>query len=109
LLCFAGFYILRDELDTGKPDNPLQLPADKYEVALAIQGTLVFLRMCHSSLYHDCGPHLICFLLQDRMFKANGELFYPAFEGDPGYVDFITMEGATPPPGKPTVLAGKCR
>ena len=46
----AGFYILRDNDDTGRPDNPLGLPAFPYEAAFAIQ---------------------------DRMFKSNGELFYP--------------------------------
>jgi FtsP/CotA-like multicopper oxidase with cupredoxin domain len=40
------------------------------------------------------------------MFKDNGELFYPAFEGDPFWDDFITGEGATPPfPGGPSALA----
>ncbi len=79
----AGFYILRDAFDTGKPDNPLGLPAFPYEAAFAIQ---------------------------DRMFKSNGELFYPAFPGDPFYDDFITGEGAVLPPdlfpgGGPTGLA----
>jgi FtsP/CotA-like multicopper oxidase with cupredoxin domain len=79
----AGFYILRDDIDTGRPGNPLGLPAHPYELAYAVQ---------------------------DRMFKANGELFYPAFPGDPFYDDFITGEGATLPPalfpgGGPTALA----
>lgn len=79
----AGFYILRDNYDTGLFGNPLDLPAFPYEVTLAIQ---------------------------DRMFKANGELFYPAFPGDPFYDDFITGEGAVLPPdifpgGGPTALA----
>ncbi len=79
----AGFYFIRDELDTGKPDNRLGLPAFPYEVAYAIQ---------------------------DRMFKASGDLFYPAFPGDPFYDDFITGEGAVLPPdvfpgGGPTALA----
>jgi FtsP/CotA-like multicopper oxidase with cupredoxin domain len=44
------------------------------------------------------------------MFKANGELFYPAFPGDPAYADFITGEGAELPEvvfpgGGPTALA----
>jgi FtsP/CotA-like multicopper oxidase with cupredoxin domain len=63
----AGFYIIRDEDDTGLPGNPLSLPAFPYEAAFAIQ---------------------------DRMFKDNGEFFYPAFPGDPFYADFIT-EGPT--------------
>jgi spore coat protein A len=47
----AGFFILRDEFDTGRADNPLGLPAFPYEIPLAIQ---------------------------DRMFTASGELHYPA-------------------------------
>jgi spore coat protein A len=79
----AGFYFVRDELDTGKPDNPLGLPAFPYELAYAIQ---------------------------DRMFTDKGDLFYPAFPGDPFYDDFITGEGAILPPdlfpgGGPTALA----
>ncbi len=79
----AGFYILRDDQDTGLADNPLGLPAWPYEKAYAIQ---------------------------DRMFKDTGELFYPAFPGDPFYDDFITGEGAILPPdifpgGGPTALA----
>jgi FtsP/CotA-like multicopper oxidase with cupredoxin domain len=79
----AGFYIIRDEFDTGLVGNPLDLPAFPYEAAFAIQ---------------------------DRMFKANGELFYPAFPGDPFYEDFIIGEDAMLPPdifpgGGPTALA----
>jgi FtsP/CotA-like multicopper oxidase with cupredoxin domain len=79
----AGFYILRDDFDTGMPGNPLGLPAFPYEAAFAIQ---------------------------DRMFKDNGELFYPAFPGDPYYEDFIEDEGADLPEeifpdGGPTGLA----
>ena len=79
----AGFYIIRDGFDTGLFGNPLDLPAFPYEAAFAIQ---------------------------DRMFKDNGELFYPAFPGDPFYFDFITGEGATLPidifpGGGPTGLA----
>ena len=68
----AGFYIIRDDDDTGLFGNPLDLPAFPYEAAFAIQ---------------------------DKMFKDNGELFYPAFPGDPFYADFITGEGAILPPG----------
>ncbi len=79
----AGFYFVRDELDTGLADNPLGLPAFPYELAYAIQ---------------------------DRMFTDRGALFYPAFPGDPFYDDFITGEGAMLPPdlfpgGGPTALA----
>ena len=79
----AGFYIIRDDDDTGLFGNHLDLPAFPYEAAFAIQ---------------------------DRMFKDNGEFFYPAFPGDPFYADFITDEGAVLPPeifpdGGPTGLA----
>ncbi len=79
----AGFYIVRDTHDTGLADNGLGLPAFPYEAAFAIQ---------------------------DRMFKASGELFYPAFPGDPYYEDFIDDEGAALPDAKfpgggPTGLA----
>jgi spore coat protein A, manganese oxidase len=74
----AGFYILRDEIDTGKPDNPLKLPTYPYEAA---------------------------FVVADRMFKENGELFYPAWKGEPYYEGFITEENATFPSNRPTKLA----
>jgi FtsP/CotA-like multicopper oxidase with cupredoxin domain len=79
----AGFFIIRDDDDTGRPGNTLSLPTYPFEAALAIQ---------------------------DKMFDANGGLFYPAYPGDPFYDDFITGEGAVLPPeifpgGGPTALA----
>lgn len=79
----AGFYFVRDEWDTGEPDNGLGLPAFPYELAYAIQ---------------------------DRMFTSRGELFYPAYPRDPMYQEFITEEGAILPSrlfpgGGPTALA----
>ncbi len=62
----VGFYLVRDEMDTGMLGNPLGLPAFPYELAYAIQ---------------------------DRMFTDTGDFFYPAFPGDPFYDDFITEEG----------------
>jgi FtsP/CotA-like multicopper oxidase with cupredoxin domain len=58
----AGFYFVRDTQDTGAAGNSLGLPAYPYELAYAIQ---------------------------DRMFRDTGELFYPAFPGDPFFADFI--------------------
>lgn len=43
----AGFYLLRDEFDTGRADNPLGLPAGEFEVPI---------------------------IVQDRMFNADGTL-----------------------------------
>ena len=63
----AGFYFVRDTFDTGEPGNPLGLPAWPYEKAYAIQ---------------------------DRMFTSSGDLFYPAFPGDPFYEGFIVEEEA---------------
>lgn len=71
----AGFYVIRDAFDTGQHGNPLTLPTFLYETALAIQ---------------------------DRMFKANGELFYPAFLGVPAYAEFIADRGVNIT--NPTVL-----
>jgi FtsP/CotA-like multicopper oxidase with cupredoxin domain len=79
----AGFYFVRDALDTGLPDNAYTLPAWPYEKAYAIQ---------------------------DRMFKDTGDLFFSAYPGDPFYDDFITGEEAVLPDilfpgGGPTALA----
>jgi hypothetical protein len=70
----AGFYLIRDNYDTGKAKNPLTLPTYPHETALVIQ---------------------------DRMFKLSGELFYPAFPGDPAYANFIANSNAVP---NPTIL-----
>ena len=79
----AGFYIIRDDFDTGLQGNPADLPAHPYEAALAIQ---------------------------DKMFNVDGSLFYPAYPDDPFYADFIDGEGANLPEdlfpdGGPTGLA----
>ena len=47
----AGYYLLRDDVDTGLDGNPLGLPAGPYEVPLVIQ---------------------------DRIFNPDGSLFYSA-------------------------------
>jgi spore coat protein A, manganese oxidase len=49
----AGFYWIRDERDTGLPDNPLGLPTGMYEIPLVIQ---------------------------DKMFNPDGSLAYPPGE-----------------------------
>ena len=71
----AGFYIIRDEYDTGEADNPVGLPVHPYERLLVIQ---------------------------DHMFDAAGQHFYPAFPGDPLWDDFI--EPGSPLTG-PSALA----
>ena len=46
----AGFYLLRDNRDTGLANNPITLPAGPYEAEL---------------------------LIADRQFDTNGQLFFP--------------------------------
>jgi FtsP/CotA-like multicopper oxidase with cupredoxin domain len=62
---YAGLvshYWLRDEFDTGEPNNPLGLPTGQYEVPLT---------------------------MQDREFDTNGQLFYPfSGGGDPNVHPF---------------------
>ncbi len=53
----AAFYLLRDQYDTGLPDNPLGLPAGPYEREIAIQ---------------------------DRQFDTNGQWYFPDGSG-PGF------------------------
>ena len=67
----AGFFIIRDEFDTGLADNPVGLPVYPYEKLLAIQ---------------------------DHMFDADGQHFYPAFPGDPLWDDFIGDNPWVTPP-----------
>lgn len=61
----SGFYLVRDEFDTGKSTNTLNLPSGDYEKAYSIQ---------------------------DKMFKTNGEMFYASHKGEPRYADWITQE-----------------
>jgi spore coat protein A len=53
------------------------------------------------------GPYEIEIVIQDRMFDTDGELFYPAYPGDPAYDDFIETPLPTDsfPGGGPTALA----
>lgn len=75
----AGFYIVRDAWDTGLADNPAGLPYGQYEIPLVIQ---------------------------DRMFTADGQLYYPS-EGN-GDHGMLTNTPTIPEPAmempSPTVL-----
>jgi len=71
----AGFFIIRDNWDTGESDNPAGLPVYPYEQLLVIQ---------------------------DHMFDAEGQHFYPAFPGDPLWSDFIAPDS---PVTGPSALA----
>jgi FtsP/CotA-like multicopper oxidase with cupredoxin domain len=56
----AALYLIRDQFDTGEPDNPLRLPAGKQEIEL---------------------------MIQDRQFDLNGQLYFPdGTESDPNTV-----------------------
>lgn len=59
----ASFYFLRDDVDTGRADNPLRLPAFPYEAA---------------------------FMIQDHMFRENGELYTPSA------TKFVVRRGVAP-------------
>lgn len=84
----AGFYILRDDVDTGTPDDPLTL-ADENPLNLPV------------------GPYEVPLVIQDRMFTEDGELYYPsepeiAGAPDPSVLpeffgDFILVNGVTWP------------
>ncbi|WP_035719311.1 multicopper oxidase family protein [Gordonia shandongensis] len=45
----AGMYFLRDDFDTGRPDNPLGLPAGEHEIPLILQEK-IFRENGHQSL-----------------------------------------------------------
>jgi spore coat protein A len=62
----AGFYLLEDNNERKLTVNGV-LPKQKHDIEIVIQ---------------------------DRMFDNQGQLFWPAYEGDPAYADFITGEGA---------------
>jgi spore coat protein A len=66
----AGFYIVRDDVDTGLPGNPAGLPAGKYEIPVVIQD-----RMFNVVDKDDDGTN-------DSI-----ELFYPTEPSLPGHPD----------------------
>ncbi len=53
----AGFYLIRDNRDSGLASNPISLPSGDQEVEM---------------------------LLQDRQFDSNGQLFFPDADNPPG-------------------------
>lgn len=65
----ATMYFLRDQFDTGRSDNPLQLPAGNQEIELVIQ---------------------------DRQFDTNGQLLFP--DGTPAD-NPTGLNGTPPNPG----------
>jgi len=67
----AGFYIIRDNMDTGEEDNPLGLPSYPYEVPIVIQ---------------------------DRMFTEDGQLFYPTTPMELTLTNPLTGEQYPAPP-----------
>jgi spore coat protein A len=64
----AGFYLIRDENDTGDEPNPIGLPGGAYEIPIVIQ---------------------------DRLFTGRGQLFYPGPEWEPEFFgDTAVVNGA---------------
>lgn len=90
----AGFYLVRDTIDTGKPNNPAGLPANEYK-DINSDGKLDFL------------GYEIPLVIQDRMFDSAGQLYYPSappVAGAPNpsvlpefFGDFILVNGKTWP------------
>ncbi len=74
----VGFYLIRDNRDTGLADNLIGLPAGNYEIEIAIQ---------------------------DRMFDTNGQMLFPDFGINPEHPfwvpeffgDVIVVNGKTWP------------
>lgn len=65
----AGFYIVRDEWDTGAADNPLDLPAGKYEIP---------------------------FVIQDKQFLADGQLYFASAPVLDAAGNLVTPTGTLP-------------
>ena len=62
----AGFYLVRDGWDTGRPGNPLGLPAVETLEPVGASGMVQPVR-----------PAEVPLVLQDRSFNADGSLGYP--------------------------------
>ncbi|WP_404362659.1 multicopper oxidase family protein [Marinobacter sp.] len=71
----AGFYIIRDDYDTGQLGNPLSLPPSPYDIPLAIQ---------------------------DRIFDLDNQLFYPS---SPALAEQLFGPAVPGPYPDPTVFA----
>jgi spore coat protein A, manganese oxidase len=65
----AAFYLIRDQWDTGRPGNPLGLPANGNFDTLGSDGDTAVLQ--------PKNPYEIPIVLQDRQFNADGSLWYP--------------------------------
>ncbi len=70
----AGVYLVRDAWDTGRPNNPLGLPANGTFRGIGTDDGQAVLQPVH--------PHEIPLVLQDRQFDADGTLSYPTSETD---------------------------
>jgi spore coat protein A, manganese oxidase len=87
----AGFYIIRDDQDTGIGDNP-QTPVDENPLDLPSN---YFGVNYTGGIGSGADPNVAYefpIVIQDKTFDINGNLYYPAIQGDP-------LAG----PGNPTV------
>jgi spore coat protein A, manganese oxidase len=65
----AGFYLVRDQWDTGRPGNPLGLPANGTFTSLGSDGD--------AQILQPVNPYEVPIVLQDRRFNPDGTLYYP--------------------------------
>ncbi|MBD2200339.1 MULTISPECIES: multicopper oxidase family protein [Calothrix] len=73
----AGFYILRDNHDTGRPDNP-----KTSRIENALPGNYVNFDYQGDSRKDPDVYYEYPIVIQDKIFTADGQLFYPASNAD---------------------------
>jgi spore coat protein A, manganese oxidase len=73
----AGFFILRDEYDTGTPDNPKTTAVENWLPGNYVNFDYRGNRKPDPDVFYEYP-----LVFQDKIFTADGELFYPASNAD---------------------------
>ncbi len=76
----AGFYIIRDDRDTGIPDNPI---THEDENPLDLPGNYSGVDYTGDEEIDPFTPYEFPIVIRDKTFDSNGNLYYPAIPGDP--------------------------
>ena len=102
----AGFYIIRDDKDTGIGDNP-QTPVDENPLDLPSNYFGVDYTGGPGSGVDPDAAYELPIVIQDKTFDSTGNLYYPAIPGDPlagpGNLTVAVPPGVQNPfPGAPT-------